>query len=270
MASNTPNFISIYDNTADAIFVYVSDSVTEVTGWSPQDLIGTPAYALFHPDDVLSITRIHAANVMNEKMSCMARYRTKHKDGHFVVIETVVHYCFDVIMTTNFLYDPSDVGHRIRGTSVDELWVVEEDGSLHLAGAWNDNQQRMQETLVTANNWINNRVAHPQEPRFCLIINRYTYEYTVVFASQMIEKLVGTSCEQILGKSLIDFIAEPDRSLVEAQLDMVKGTDMIMRMRFSWLMDHEKQTTEAVEAIASSTNDGLAMVIRLAPRISIR
>ncbi|CDS07678.1 hypothetical protein LRAMOSA01627 [Lichtheimia ramosa] len=269
MASDPPNFISIYDNTATANFVYLSESVTEATGWTPDELVGKKAYDLFHPDDIGSLTRIHAANVMNEKMSSMARYRSKHKDGHYVMLETVVHYCYDVIVCTNFIYDPQDIRHKIRSTSVDEVWVVDTNGALHLEGAWNDNQERMHKTLATANKWINNRVEHPQEPRFCLIINRYTYNYTIVFISQMAEKLVGAQCDQVLGRSLLELVSERDVDVVQAQLDMVKSSDMIMRMRFNWLMDSVNNTTEAVEAIASSSNDGITVVVRLAPRISV-
>ncbi|KAI9275962.1 hypothetical protein BDA99DRAFT_496981 [Phascolomyces articulosus] len=269
MASTTPNYISIYDNTATANFIYISESVSEVLGWTPDEMIGKGAYEFFHPDDINALTRVHSANVMNEKMSSMVAYRTRHKDGHFVIIETLVHYCYDVLMCTNYLYDPSDAGHKIRSNSVDEVFVVNQDGSLELVGAWNDSQERMQKLLQTQHKWINNRVTHVQEPRFCLILNRYTEESTIVFVSQMAERLVGAQCDQVLGRPFLDYVSERDGQVVQQQLDMTKGSDMIMRMRFDWVMDKEHGATQAVEAIVGSSNDGLVVVIRLAPRMTM-
>ncbi|KAI9496894.1 hypothetical protein BDB00DRAFT_807710 [Zychaea mexicana] len=269
MANTVPNYISIYDNKATANFIYLSESVSEVLGWTPEEMIGKGAYEFFHPADVNALTKIHSANVMNEKMSSMTAYRTRHKDGHYVVIETLVHYCYDVLMCTNYLYDPTDAGHKIRSNSVDEVFVVNEDGSLELVGAWNDSQERMQRSLETRHRWVNNRVAHVQEPRFCLILNRYTEDSTIVFVSQMVEQLVGAQCDQVLGRSLLDFVNERDAQVVLQQLDMVKGSDMIMRIRFEWITDREHGATQPVEAIVGSSNDGLVVVIRLAPRMTL-
>ncbi|KAI8140161.1 hypothetical protein BJV82DRAFT_671931 [Fennellomyces sp. T-0311] len=269
MANNIPNYISIYDNTATAKFIYVSESVTEVIGWSPEEMVGKGAYEFFHPAEMGALTRVHSANVMNEKMSSMVAYRTLHKDGHYVMVETLVHYCYDVLMCTNYLYDPMDVGHKIRSNSVDEMFVVKEDGSLQLIGAWNDSQERMQKSLQTKHRWINDRVGHPQEPRFCLILNRYTEDSTIVFVSQMAEKMMGVQCDQVLGHSFLDFVSDRDTTVVQQQLDMAKGSDMTMRMRFEWIIDKDHSATESVEAIVGSSNDGLVVVIRLAPRMTI-
>ena len=269
MASNTPNYISIYDNTATANFIYVSESVCEVLGWTPDEMVGKGGYQFFHPSDINALTRVHSANVMNEKMSSMVAYRTRHKDGHYVTIETLVHYCYDLLMCTNYLYDPNNVGHKIRSNSVDEVFIVNENGSLELIGAWNDSQERMQASLQTHHQWINNRVTHIQEPRFCLILNRYTEDSTIVFVSQMAERLVGVQCDQVLGRPLLDYVSDKDGEVVQQQLDMTKGSDMIMRMRFDWIVNKEDNTTQAVEAIVGSSNDGLVVVIRLASRMTV-
>lgn len=269
MASAVPNYISIYDNTASAHFIYVSESVTEVLGWSAEEMIGKDGYQHLHPDEIQSLKRVHTANVMNEKMSSMVAYRVRCKDGSYVMVETVVHYCFDVLVCTNFLYNPSDMGHKIRINSVDDAFIVNSDGSLQLVGAWNERQEHLREALSTSKNWINQRVAHKQEPRFCLILNRYTCEYTIAFISQMAEKLVGVQCDEVIGQSLFDYVSERDVDVVQAQLDLVKGSAMIVRLRFEWLLDPERDATEPVEAVVSSSNDGLVVVIRLTPRVTI-
>lgn len=44
---------------------------------------------------------------------------------------------------------------------------------------------------------------------------------------------------------------------------------MVIRLRFDWVIDREKEITEPVEAITSCTDDGLVMVLRLAPRLFV-
>ncbi|EIE81094.1 hypothetical protein RO3G_05799 [Rhizopus delemar RA 99-880] len=51
--------------------------------------------------------------------------------------------------------------------------------------------------------------------------------------------------------------------------DLVYKNDLVIRLRFDWLVDYEQQRYESLEAIASSTDDGVVMVIRLAPRFDL-
>ncbi|KAI8637630.1 hypothetical protein BD408DRAFT_374890 [Parasitella parasitica] len=44
---------------------------------------------------------------------------------------------------------------------------------------------------------------------------------------------------------------------------------MVVRLRFDWIIDHQNNISEPVEAIVSSTDDGIIMVTRLAPRMLI-
>lgn len=269
MHSTQANFISIYDNTASARYVYLSESVQEVLGYTPSDMIGTAAYEYFLQRDIPAIHRFHMANVMKEKMSTMLTYRVRHKDGYYVLIDTVVHYCYDVVVCSNFVHDPGHISYKMRCNSVDEAYIVQEDATLQLLGAWNDRQDVMKENLQSAHRWINERIAHNQEPRFCLIINRFTTDATIVFVSKMAETLVGVNCEEVVGSSLFDHVSERDVDVVQIQMDLSRTTDMVIRLRFEWVIDKEKDVIEPVEAILSSTNDGMILVVRLAPRLTI-
>lgn len=272
MSSELPDFISIYDNSEAAHLVYLSDSVVDAIGWTPEELVGKRGFDYFHPNEIPALARVHAASVMNEKLSSMVRYHTRHKDGHYVEVETVVHYCYDVIVCTNFVYDANDTGHKIRSTMADEVWSVDMNGTVQLAGSWGDNQERVRQTLESSEQWIQEQqLKTKQEPRFCMILNRFTCDSTIVFVSQMAERIVGLDCERALGKSLLNYVCDRDLDTVQAQLDLIKSSGMIMRLRFDWVInDNGSSTTQPVEAIASSTNDGLAVVFRLAPRVTIK
>ncbi|KAG0165732.1 hypothetical protein DFQ28_009402 [Apophysomyces sp. BC1034] len=260
-----PNFICIYDNSAAANLIYLSESVTDVLGWTPEEMISKGGYEYFHPDDHFTLKQVHLSNVMNERMSSMVSYRFKHKNGSYVTLETVVHHCHDILVTTNFIHDVTSATHKMRFSSVDEVLNCMPDGTLQGVGAWNLRQEHMKETLDVDYRWIGNEVVHSQEPRFCLILNRYTEELTVVFASQLISRVVTTAADVIVGHSLYEFIHERDRSVAQAHMALVKEYGMVVRLRFDWLQDDD--LAQAVEAIVSCTNDGIVMVLRQTPRL---
>ncbi|ORY96624.1 hypothetical protein BCR43DRAFT_474446 [Syncephalastrum racemosum] len=268
-SSRAKSYISIYDNTATAKYVFVSDSITEMLGWQPHEIVGQGGYNYFHKDELASVARVHQSNVMNERMSSMLTYRTLAKDGSYVSVDIVVHYCYDVLVCTNHLHDPDDIGHKIRCNSVDEVFYILPNGKLQLVGAWNDSQERMSQVLQPRQSWVDQQIKHKQEPRFCVILNRFTLDSTVVFVSSMVEKLVGTLCDEVVGHSFFEFVHERDHQAVQAQLDQAKGSHSIVRLRFDWKVKHTHDTVEHLEAIVSSSDDGLVMVLRLAPRVNI-
>lgn len=260
------NYITIYDSTAEAKFVFVSESVTEVLGYKPEELIGQGGYSLIHPLELKAINLIHSINVKNQKMSSITAYRTKHKDGHYITIDSVVHYCYDSLVCTNFVVDSSDsVKHKMRFHSADERFIVQKDGSIQLSGAWNDSQIRMKNLLQGKDPWTNK--SHKEriqlEPRFCLFINRYTTQSTIVFATRMCEELVGLSQLDCIGQSLYEYVARQDRESVKMQIEIAKANDIIARIRFNWMRGENDLVP--LEAVVSCTYDGLVFVARISP-----
>lgn len=262
------NWITIWDNTREARLIYASESITDHLGWEPEDIIGREGYDLFHPGDHNSLRKVHLSNAYNEKMSSMVSYRIMAKDGSFVRVETIIHYCHDVLIGSNFLYDEDSLDHKIRANSVDEVFVCLPDGNLQLAGAWNDRQEHLNNALDMEALWKNSsQQTLPRERRFCLILNRFSEALNIVFASALATELVSLDTAQAIGTSLYQYVAEKDAASLESQVDLAKEHDMVVRLRFDWVMDREKGLSEAVEAIASSTDDGIVMVFRLSPRL---
>ncbi|KAI9251609.1 hypothetical protein BY458DRAFT_493622 [Sporodiniella umbellata] len=262
------NFITIFNNTPSAEFIYFSDSLTDCCGWEPTELVGKACYDLYHPEDHNALRRFHYANVANQKMSSMVSYRFQCKDGTWVYIDTIVSFCYDVLITTNYVSDPDSFEHKMRVNSVDEVFVCQPDGTLQLAGAWNDKQERMKMSMEDGQHWSNLVYSNPIEKRFCLILNRFTDALTIVYASKVIEELTGMSSQDVVGHSIFEFTTERDAATLQTQIDLTIERDLVIRLRFNWLVDYE-QASESLEAIASCTDDGIVMVIRLAPRFSL-
>ncbi|KAL9546857.1 hypothetical protein MBANPS3_006455 [Mucor bainieri] len=257
------NFISIYDNTAEAKYLFVSESVTDILGYEPEELVGQGGYSILHPDELQAISIVHRGNVKNERMSSVNTYRNRHKDGHYVLCDVVVHYCYDVLICTNFAVTTNDcLRHKIRVSSADDVFVIQPDGSIQLAGAWNSSQEKMKKLLAEGNPWDSNlNVISPQEPRFCLFLNRYTNLSIIVFATQMCQDLVGSNQMDLIGESLYDFVDDKDRLNVEKLITLAKSNDLINRIRFNWKR-RDNGELEFLEAVISCTYDGLVFVAR--------
>ncbi|CAO3678885.1 unnamed protein product [Rhizopus stolonifer] len=110
---------------------------------------------------------------------------------------------------------------------------------------------------------------NPIEKRFCLILNRFTDALTVVYASKVIEDLTSLPAVYVVGRSIFEFIRERDVQTIQTQIDLTIEKNLVTRLRFDWLANAEKQITEPLEAIASCTDDGVVMVVRLAPRLNL-
>ncbi|CEP17545.1 hypothetical protein [Parasitella parasitica] len=262
------NWITIWDNTQEARLMYASESITDHLGWEPEEIIGREGYDLFHPGDRDSLRKVHLANVCNQKMSSMVSYRALTKNGTSIRVETILHYCHDVLIGSNYVYDENSLDHKVRASSADEVFVCLPDGSLQLAGAWNDRQEHMQ-NILNMDNTLNSNVASTQENRFCLILNRYSESLNIVYVSRLAAELVSLDTAAAIGTSLYQYVQQNYARSLEAQISLAKKHGMIVRLRFDWMMDREKGLSEPVEAIASSTGDGIVMALRLSPRFFV-
>lgn len=261
------NFIIICDNTAVATVLFVSESVYDVLGFTPEELTGLNGYVLTHPDERPALGLIHTSTVGNEHMSSITVYRSRHKDGHYVQMDVIVHYCYDTIICTNFAVISEDsIKRKMRINSADEVYNIQHDGSIRLTGAWNDSQERMKQALADTHPWgANNQLEakKPQEPRFCLILNRYSDKAIIVFATKMCESMVNLNQVHCIGQSLYDYVVPQDKENVKKQVELSKSTDIISRLRFDWAIGENNSI--ALEAVISGTYDGLVMVARITP-----
>ena len=86
------------DNSMDIItqisssrkFLYISPSCLTVLGYDPAVAIGSYIYDIVHPDDV-SLFEEAILKAKSTHQSITLQYRTKHKQGHYLWLESVIH-----------------------------------------------------------------------------------------------------------------------------------------------------------------------------------
>ncbi len=86
LASNTLELICMHE--PDGTYTYVSESVKEILGYDPEELINSSPYNLFHLDDLERIMKeSHEPALMGDRYFNM-EYRIRKKDGQFVWFNT--------------------------------------------------------------------------------------------------------------------------------------------------------------------------------------
>jgi len=84
LAENTSDMITLH--LPDGTFLYVSPACRTMLGYEPEDLVGTRAFDLMHPDDVERIRGI-AQRAVATGVYDVAEYRHLAKDGRYVWVE---------------------------------------------------------------------------------------------------------------------------------------------------------------------------------------
>ncbi|WP_276371056.1 PAS domain S-box protein [Chryseolinea sp. H1M3-3] len=86
LANNMLDLVALHD--PDGTYKYVSPSVTNILGYTPDELIGTNPYILFHPDDVLSIQNQSHSKAKEGEDVPSIEYRIQKKNGQYIWFST--------------------------------------------------------------------------------------------------------------------------------------------------------------------------------------
>lgn len=74
-------------NNLDSKISYVSDSISNVTGYSPEEVINKHSFYFVHPDDISLLEQYHISVLNNPGKPIPVTYRRKKKDGDYIWCE---------------------------------------------------------------------------------------------------------------------------------------------------------------------------------------
>lgn len=86
LADNTTDLVALHDDSG--AYIYVSSSFKEVLGYGPRELIGMNPYSFIHPDDVPLVRDGLHKETLEGHNTGMVEIRFRHRDGHYVWLET--------------------------------------------------------------------------------------------------------------------------------------------------------------------------------------
>lgn len=94
----------LLDLSLDARILYVSTSIEDILGYTPQDVIGKSCWEYFHPDEIPFARAIHGRGVQLDKAAVLNYCQIKNKDGRWVGCECVFTIVHDVMIGCTSVY----------------------------------------------------------------------------------------------------------------------------------------------------------------------
>ena len=92
------------DLSADARLLYTSDSITDILGYGPQEVVGRSCFDYFHPEEIPFARNIHGRGVQIDKAAVLNYCRIRSRYGHWVGCECVFTVVYDVLVATTSIY----------------------------------------------------------------------------------------------------------------------------------------------------------------------
>lgn len=79
----------------DGTYVWVSPSVRRILGYEPEELLGRDPYEFFHPEDAIRIRESTHDPALSGEGNIFVCYRLRHRDGHYVWLESLTQPIMD-------------------------------------------------------------------------------------------------------------------------------------------------------------------------------
>ncbi|KAG0698291.1 hypothetical protein DFH29DRAFT_941916 [Suillus ampliporus] len=247
MESETPrvSFIAIVDFSEDARWLFLTESVSDLLGFEPRELIGRPALELVHPDEFLQVKQMHYDTIREDKAAALAYLRLKHKDpfkGYILcaVSRTVVH---TVVVGSVSFATPG--GKALQNTSTaQEVEVITPSAKNFELRRWGDpspissspiadlsSPAASPSTDTDTNDASSDRsqskkpaiisfnLLPHQSQRSALILDRFSIHCTVLYCSN--DLFLSTT--KVLGRSFFDFVTSRTEHSVRSWIDVIKS-----------------------------------------------
>lgn len=111
--------------------MYASESISEILGWEPEDVVGKPWFEYFNKDndDTPMARQATSQGIHLEKAAVIYHAQILHKDGRWITCECVFTVVHDVLVACTSLYnklddESVDYMDRIRGAISKEFSTI--------------------------------------------------------------------------------------------------------------------------------------------------
>jgi len=215
-------FITIHDLTEDAHILYSSDSIVDILGHTPDEVVNRSVWQFFHPEELQFAKAKYGRGVALDKAAVLSYCRLKNRQGDWVGCECCFSIVYDVMVCCTSIYRHGMESQKraVEAPIVRKLF----------ASSPKDPRYHMLSHLSSKFDLGPENQTH--EPRAALFLNRFTRTLTVMYATSGIEQIVGISGEEMKGRSFYYCIALNCLTEAVRCLESAKGNDSIAYMRF--------------------------------------
>lgn len=92
------------DLSEDARILYSSDSIVDILGHTPEEVVDRSVWEWFHPDEVPLAKAKHNRGVRLDKAAVLAYARIKNRQGDYVGCECCFSVVYDVMVCCTSVY----------------------------------------------------------------------------------------------------------------------------------------------------------------------
>ncbi|KAI9781376.1 MAG: hypothetical protein M1835_004299 [Candelina submexicana] len=219
-------FISIHDLSLDARLLYASDSIVDILGYSPQEVVGKSCWEYFHPEEIPFAREVHGRGVRLDKAAVLSYCQIKSKFGYWVGCECVFTIVYDVLVAATSIYRRGFKSQRraLEAPVIRRLFSSSpRDPRYHML------------SLLSAK-FSQQPKLQTHEPRAALFLNRFSRTLTIMYATNALSTILGISPEAVTGKSFYYCIQENCLQEAVRCLEGAKANDSIAYLRF-WFRD---------------------------------
>ncbi|KAL1879425.1 hypothetical protein VTK73DRAFT_6957 [Phialemonium thermophilum] len=236
-------FMTIHNLSPSANILFASESICDILGYQPQEVQGRSCFEYFHPDEVPFARSVHKRGILLDKAAVLHYARILAKDGRWVSCEccfTVVH---DVLVACTSIYLR---GERSKRRAIDAPQIRR-----IFSCSPRDPRYHMLEHLSP-------KFKMPpmeREPRAALILNRFTRNLSIMFATNAVSTILGLEPEELKDKSFYECIQENCLQDAIRCLESAKANESIAYLRF-WFRDPRSEDDDAMrDDEVASVND---------------
>ncbi|KAI0271781.1 hypothetical protein BGY98DRAFT_922816, partial [Russula aff. rugulosa BPL654] len=249
------SLVGIIDFSENARWVFLTESVSELLGYEPHELVGTPSFDLVHPDEFRDVKSLHYTTISQDKAAVLAYFRLKHKDPYkgyiLCAISRTVAWNVLVGSVSSAIMGPKAMHNA---STAQEVTIITPSAANFKFQRWGDpspippspiqgydspgfpsemdsapgdlasesstsRQASDKETPSPTNGVITFDPLPRQSIRTALILDRFSMSSPIIYCSN--DCFLSTT--QIMGRPFFDFVAKRDETLVRSWIDAVKG-----------------------------------------------
>ncbi|KAM7195632.1 hypothetical protein V8F20_007376, partial [Naviculisporaceae sp. PSN 640] len=215
-------FMTIHNLTPDANILFASDSIFDILGYQPDEVQGKSCFDYFHPKEVPFARSIHRRGVLLDKAAVLHYARILARNGEWVSCEccfTVVH---DVLVACTSIYLKGSKSER-RAIDAPQIRRI-------FSSSPRDPRYHMLEHLSPKFKMP----AMEHEPRAALILNRFTRNLSIMFATNAVTSILGLRPDEIKDKAFYEIIQENCLQNAIQCLESAKANESIAYLRFNY------------------------------------
>ncbi|KAF8895588.1 hypothetical protein BD779DRAFT_1609090 [Infundibulicybe gibba] len=249
MDSSPPclSFIGIVDFSPEARWVYMTDSVTDLLGYEPHELVGKPSLRLVHPDEFPRVKQLHYDTIQQDKAAVLVYLRMRHKDPYkgYILCGIVSAILFGIFLRS-FASPGAKAMHN--ASTAQEITVLTPSARNFEFRRWNDpsplppspvhrSAPLPASPVAQTSPWNSPSPPGSSEPtpephspgdfeslgkqsfRTAFILDRFSVNCTVAYCSN--DFLISTT--SAIGRSFFDFVSKKDEDIVRSWIDVIKG-----------------------------------------------